>query len=459
MTLPFAFRGIAIQSSAPDYDQPYAQTVIDQVAGLGANWASVVSATHFDRTSGALDWTSALSNTADAIGTEIARLHARGLRVALTPHMEDDHGHNLMYPAWTPADPAAFFRQYKAMALYYAGIAERAGAEMLTIGTELGPAITGAANRSAWVDIIAAIRQVYHGALTYSAGGDASAGADGYDFEAAKVSFWDLLDYVGVNAYAQLDEHGGTADQFVADWHHSAATGTDIAGTITAFANQVARPVIFTEIGWRNLNRSAEVGGDFEAPGTPDPAQQASLWDATFRVWSGAGRWLRGLIGWDVSANPADAGPPFTGYDMVGQPAGTVIRGWFAQAAVPVGAFDAARYRARYADVAAAGIDPLSHYLSTGWTEGRRINDEFVAFDPAWYLAHNPDVAAAGIAPAAHYALAGWREGRAPSADFDGRAYLAAYPDVAASGLDPLRHYLLAGMAEGRSAFPVAVSH
>ena len=65
-----------------------------------------------------------------------------------------------------------------------------------------------------------------------------------------------------------------------------------------------------------------------------------------------------------------------------------------------------------------------------GWHEGRNPN---AWFDTAGYLSHYADVAAAGINPLQHYEPIGWHEGRDPSAEFDTLGYLAANPDVAAA--------------------------
>jgi GT2 family glycosyltransferase len=73
-------------------------------------------------------------------------------------------------------------------------------------------------------------------------------------------------------------------------------------------------------------------------------------------------------------------------------------------------------------------------------------------FASSWYLAGNTDVAAAGMNPIKHYVLHGWKEGRDPSPSFITRAYLTSNPDVAAAGDNPLVHYILYGRAEGRSA-------
>ncbi|MDR5847802.1 glycosyltransferase [Caballeronia sp. LZ003] len=62
----------------------------------------------------------------------------------------------------------------------------------------------------------------------------------------------------------------------------------------------------------------------------------------------------------------------------------------------------------------------------------------------------NPDVAQAGIDGLTHYLTRGWREGRNPGPEFDGAYYLSRYPDVAASGMPPLLHYWVIGRKELR---------
>jgi hypothetical protein len=71
-------------------------------------------------------------------------------------------------------------------------------------------------------------------------------------------------------------------------------------------------------------------------------------------------------------------------------------------------------------------------------------------FDPDHYLAVYPDVQAAGLDPLEHYVQSGWREGRDPSTEFSTSYYLSANPDVAAVEINPFAHYVLAGRSEGR---------
>ena len=71
-------------------------------------------------------------------------------------------------------------------------------------------------------------------------------------------------------------------------------------------------------------------------------------------------------------------------------------------------------------------------------------------FDKKWYLKTYPDVADAKVNPVHHYLTYGWREGRNPSPRFDNNAYLVDNPDVMAANMCPLLHYINHGRTEGR---------
>jgi hypothetical protein len=72
-------------------------------------------------------------------------------------------------------------------------------------------------------------------------------------------------------------------------------------------------------------------------------------------------------------------------------------------------------------------------------------------FDSVYYRAVNDDVLGEGCDPLTHFLTRGWLEGRDPSPRFSVRDYLETYPDVASAGLNPFVHYLRFGRAEGRT--------
>ncbi len=75
-------------------------------------------------------------------------------------------------------------------------------------------------------------------------------------------------------------------------------------------------------------------------------------------------------------------------------------------------------------------------------------------FDAEYYLQCNPDVAAAGIDPVTHYLRVGAAELRNPGPYFSTRWYVKKYPDVVERGRNPLYHFIVSGYAEGRLPRP-----
>ncbi len=162
--------------------------------------------------------------------------------------------------------------------------------------------------------------------------------------------------------------------------------------------------------------------------------------------------------------------------------------------------FSTRAYAETYPDVVRAGWNPLHHFLVQGRREGREVvrsseaddyllrrarrgeepawsfesltggtkDPDLIAeesaarhrervlaateFDAAFYVTANLDVAKVGADPLEHFLTTGWKEGRDPNADFSVKDYLENYPDVAASGINPFFHYLAAGRSEGRSS-------
>jgi FMN phosphatase YigB (HAD superfamily) len=122
--------------------------------------------------------------------------------------------------------------------------------------------------------------------------------------------------------------------------------------------------------------------------------------------------------------------------------------------------FDGPWYLDNHPDIAAAGLNPLLHYLDSGRAEGRAIcpvaGSEAVAritaselFDAEWYRATQaPNVVLDQVAW--HYLQEGATQGLSPGPLFDGPWYLQSNPDVAAAGLNPLLHYVTSGRFEHR---------
>jgi hypothetical protein len=103
-------------------------------------------------------------------------------------------------------------------------------------------------------------------------------------------------------------------------------------------------------------------------------------------------------------------------------------------------AFDAAFYLSRLSAEQrhSATLDPLGHYLSTGWKLGLAPHPWF---DVNWYLRENPSLLAAGHEPFGHYLSEGWKRERHPHPGFDNTFYLSRHPELMLGKLSPLHRW------------------
>lgn len=256
------------------------------------------------------------------IATAVANAHALGLDVMLKPMLTGLDGTNQGKLA--PSDPAAFFASYKAALVHFAAIAQQAGVESLSIGNELA-SLSGPQYRSYWVDIIDSVRAVYHGTLTYAAATD----------EAIKVSFWDKVDEIGINAYPPLTTSlDPSVDQMIAAWK-SMPTDNYWAGVMNhmspvdffhSLAVQYDKPILFTETGYRSVDGTNISPGGWGGT-TQDLQEQYDAFNAFFQVWgSEGGSWFKGAEIWNWDANNLYSP---TGYSPMGKPAQQLITEWY----------------------------------------------------------------------------------------------------------------------------------
>jgi hypothetical protein len=251
--------------------------------------------------------------------TEQARAH--GLSVVLTPHLWLGGG------AWraeidfdTEADWLAWEASYRTFVMHYARLAQDVGAAMLIIGTELANPVR---QRPAfWRALIHEVRRVYDGEVTYA--------ANWYE-EYEHVTFWEDLDYIGVQAYFPLSEHESPSlDAIKAGWkpHQSA---------LAALHEKTGRPILFTEIGYRSVPYAAIepwrwLARDEPGQVEPDYELQARLYQAFFeRCWHQP--WLSGVFVWKWYGSTGRRGRDRHTLDFTPQdkPAEQVIGSWFTQ--------------------------------------------------------------------------------------------------------------------------------
>jgi hypothetical protein len=139
--------------------------------------------------------------------------HSIGLRVGLKPHV----GGAPQTTSYFPPDPPKFFAAYKSMLDSVAVLADETNTEMIIIGTELGAKLSS----NYWKDrgnttfdvtawwrntMIPSVRaKAPEVQLTYAASAKPDLHTDINANEAPYVTFWDLLDHIGMNAYFKVN--------------------------------------------------------------------------------------------------------------------------------------------------------------------------------------------------------------------------------------------------------------
>jgi hypothetical protein len=213
--------------------------------------------------------------------TRLAR--ARGIRTLLKPHVwlrDRSDGQWVGSIAMTnEADWADWFTRYEEFIVHYAVLAESMGVEVLCIGTEL----EGTTRRTAdWRRVIAAVRAVYRGRLTYAAN---------WSGEFEHVEFWGDLDYIGVQAYFPLSDRAeASVDELLAGWR-------PVVERIVVVQQRFARPVLVTEIGYKAADLATVEPWTWTTTDRYNPDEQARAYEAAFRaLWDRP--WCAGMYWW-----------------------------------------------------------------------------------------------------------------------------------------------------------------
>ena len=247
----------------------------------------------------------------------IDEMHALGLKVMLKPHVDVRDG------TWraqiAPADVDRWWDSYTGFLDHYVAIAAEKNVAMLCIGTELA-SMSGSGHAARWAALIARIRSRYSGLLTYAANG-----VDAAD-EFTGVSFWPQVDLLGVDVYTPLtDKTNPTRAELAAGWRRN-RNGQDMVAAFQNLQRAYAKPLIFTEIGYRSADGANRAPWDWGASMATDTTEQADCYAAMYEVWSAQASWMKGPFwwAWDVSAPRTGD----NGYNPRGKPAQDVLSAW-----------------------------------------------------------------------------------------------------------------------------------
>lgn len=236
-------------------------------------------------------------------------LHQKGLQVMLKPQLWVGHGvYTGEIKMTSEEDWRQLEKEYRQYILAFAKMAEAENVGLFCIGTELRDFVQS--RPVFWRTLIARVREVYSGKLTYAGNWDSYKNAQ----------FWDALDYIGVDAYFPLSEaKTPTAKGLEEAWQ-------PIKEELAAFSKQYRRPVIFTEYGYRNIDYTArEPWHSGEGHNRNDEAQVIALRALHHNLWQEP--WFGGGFLWKWYHGQPDGNN--TRFTVQGKPAGKYLKAFY----------------------------------------------------------------------------------------------------------------------------------
>lgn len=221
---------------------------------------------------------------------------------------------------------SSWWSDFSRFLVHYAKLAEQEHVELLCLGCEMN---STEADEARWRELIAAVRAVYGGLITY----DVNHGRE------QDVAWWDAVDVIGLSAYyATPPAEGATVEV--------AATKTtskeeilnhfqSMKVILAALSAKYNRPILFIETGATNVRGAARYPWshpDAHPESPTDESEQANFYAAQFEAFWGE-PWFMGFAWWDWPARLYDANDAKDdrSFCVHGKQAEEVLRSWFAK--------------------------------------------------------------------------------------------------------------------------------
>jgi hypothetical protein len=266
--LPF-LKGVTVscQTWGIEWQTPEMEATLDELKSLGVNSIAIHPYAQI-REDGHVAIGRRSSTTTTHITKPLRWAHERGMSAMLIPHIAY-WGTKFSWRGEinfaTPEEWNIFFIEYETWIVQMATLAEVEHAEVLCVGLEFSFAQKYDVR---WRRIIRAVREVYHGKVTY--------GANWNDY--AAVKFWDALDYIGVLAYFPLTKTvDPSAAELAAAWEKRCAE-------LKKYSEQHGKQILFAEIGYNESARTAAEPWAFKTGGEHAAEIQARCIETALRL-------------------------------------------------------------------------------------------------------------------------------------------------------------------------------
>ncbi len=320
------------------FEQPAA---IDQLAGIGATYANFVQVLYQDDWSSSDVYSGARSQLDDEMQGAIEYASDLGMQTSIYILLETTQVDAALRHSIDVDDPQRWFEDYGDYIVNLATIGEQSGLDMLIIGGELHKMADDPDYRAYWLDIIADVRAVFSGTVSYS--GVWQPASDGV----GAISFADALDSIGISFYNPTsDKEDATVEDMVDAWHGDNQYEADYVEAITQIHEDTGKPIFFSEIGGWAYDGATGMpatnmlppGFDWRVPGAlgqldANLEEHANYYEAAYEVWSDTD-WMEGFLWWSWYELPGEGWSEAALRDREidftpnGKPAADVMESW-----------------------------------------------------------------------------------------------------------------------------------
>ncbi len=292
---------------------------LQKLRSLGTDWISLSPYGYLDNRNnpGYLHYSfGASSENDESIISAFLSAKKLGLRSMLKPHILM-RGGNWGWPGeiemQNEEDWQMFFKYYYSWIRHYALLADMYEMDIFCIGVELME--TTRDHQAEWREIIARIRQIYHGPIVYA--------ANWYE-EFEQITFWDELDYIGLNLYYPLSKKDTVT---LTDLKEGMQTGLPIIEKIVLKYN---KPLLLTEVGFTSSAASWQNPHERKRRASVVLEDQALSYKAIFEsFWDK--EWFYGFYWWKWPTYLENGGEQHNGFTPNGKPAEEVVKRWYSK--------------------------------------------------------------------------------------------------------------------------------
>lgn len=298
--------------------EPFKNEPMTEIKSVNAEWIAVVPygftrqgtpSVRYDG-NGRAHW----GELFEGIKVTIDSAHKAGLKVMLKPQIWVGGGWIGGLDFATDTEWTQWEKDYENYILPMAKIADSTNVELLCIGTEIK--VSAIKRPAFWRNLIKKTRAIYKGKLVYAANWDE------YDL----VTFWNDLDYIGIDAYFSLvPKATPSVSELEKAWmpHINA---------IKTFQKKQNKPVLFTEFGYMPIDSCTYQSWEIEKRRRNmdiNEVSQANAIDALFTVFWKEHWWAGGFLWKWFPEVKATEGTQIKDYSPQGKKAIGVLQKWY----------------------------------------------------------------------------------------------------------------------------------